>query len=70
MHFSTSDGKECDVPDMCGFCDMDTGGNHQPNCPLYFVPSYYLPYWGINEMSLRRIHDRDITRSLRVSLRI
>ena len=21
--------------DMCGYCQMTTGGQHQPNCPLF-----------------------------------
>lgn len=30
--------------DMCGYCEMDTGGQHQPNCPLFQpFPSLLLP---------------------------
>ena len=38
MHYSFSDGTVLDVPDMCGYCQMTTGGAHQPNCPLYQPP--------------------------------
>lgn len=33
MYYSFTDGTERTVPDMCGYCPMDTGGNHSPNCP-------------------------------------
>jgi hypothetical protein len=34
MKFSFTDGKEIMVPDMCGFCLMGTGGQHELNCLL------------------------------------
>ena len=34
MRFSTTDGRVWDAPDMCGCCQLDTAGNHQPHCPL------------------------------------
>jgi len=34
MKYITTDGKEYDFPEMCPYCEMNTGG-HQFNCPLY-----------------------------------
>ena len=34
MRFSTTDGRVWDTPDMCGYCQLDTAGNHQSHCPL------------------------------------
>ena len=34
MRFNTTDGKVWDTPDMCGYCQLDTAGNHQSYCPL------------------------------------
>jgi len=38
MILTTTDGKEYISPDMCGYCDLDTGGAHQVNCPCYQPP--------------------------------
>ena len=35
MRITTTDGQEYITPDMCGYCEMDTGGEHQANCPCY-----------------------------------
>ena len=35
MYFTTTNGQQIFIPDMCQFCDMKTGGGHQYNCPLY-----------------------------------
>jgi len=35
MHFSTSDGKQWDVPEMCAHCQLNTGGEHEKDCPLF-----------------------------------
>ena len=35
MRITTTDGRVYERPDMCGYCSMDTGGNHQFNCPCY-----------------------------------
>lgn len=34
MRFSTTDGKEYDVPDQCPYCGLSTGGQHGAGCPL------------------------------------
>ena len=34
MHFSTADGREWDVADMCAYCNMSTGGQHESHCPI------------------------------------
>ena len=33
MRITTTDGQEYTMPDMCGYCNMDTAGNHEMNCP-------------------------------------
>lgn len=33
MHFSFSDGREVFKPDMCGYCQLNTGGQHEVKCP-------------------------------------
>ena len=43
MKFSTTDGQVYDVANMCAFCNMDTGGNHQPFCPCYQPLQTYVP---------------------------
>lgn len=35
MRFSYTDGTTIDIPDMCAYCNMDTGGNHEPHCPFF-----------------------------------
>lgn len=35
MRITTTDGKVYDRPDMCGYCEMTTGGQHQWNCPAF-----------------------------------
>ena len=35
MYFSLSDGREIFKADMCAHCQLDTGGGHNPNCPLF-----------------------------------
>ena len=34
MYFGTTDGKEVHKPDICSYCNLDTGGQHQQNCPM------------------------------------
>ena len=33
MHFSTTDGGKWDISDMCAYCSMTTGGQHEAQCP-------------------------------------
>ena len=40
MYYSFSDGTTFDIPDMCGYCELTTGGQHQWNC-LAFPPIYF-----------------------------
>ena len=35
MRITTTDGQEHDIPDMCAYCEMNSGGEHKPDCPLY-----------------------------------
>ena len=35
MYFSFSDGREIFKADMCGYCQLNTGGEHEENCPLF-----------------------------------
>lgn len=35
LTYTTTDGRVIDVPDICGHCQLDTGGNHEPHCPFY-----------------------------------
>lgn len=35
MHFSFTDGRELDIPDMCACCHISTGGRHESHCPLF-----------------------------------
>lgn len=30
--------------DMCGYCEMDTGGNHHPDCPCARLTFTNIPY--------------------------
>ena len=36
MRFSYTDGTIVDIPDQCAHCQLDTAGNHQSWCPLYW----------------------------------
>lgn len=40
MYYSFADGRELNVPDMCGYCQMTTGGAHELHCPLYEQSTY------------------------------
>ena len=35
MYFSFSDGREIFKADMCGCCQLNTGGEHEKDCPFY-----------------------------------
>jgi len=35
MYFSFSDGREIFKTDMCAHCQLNTGGEHEKNCPLF-----------------------------------
>lgn len=35
MRITTTDGNDCEFPDMCGYCAITTGGRHQSNCPAF-----------------------------------
>jgi len=35
MYFSFTDGREIFKADMCAHCQLDSGGGHNPNCPLF-----------------------------------
>lgn len=37
MIHTTTDGNEYITPDSCESCELDTGGGHNPKCPLYSV---------------------------------
>ena len=37
MQYDTA-GNPTNFYDMCGCCQMDTGGKHQSHCPLYQPP--------------------------------
>lgn len=59
MRFTTTDGRVYDVPDMCAHCQMDTGGNHEPHCPLY-IPSnveFILQIGRVAKWSRRQTHN-------------
>ena len=32
MYFATTDGKEVHKFDMCSYCNLNTGGEHQADC--------------------------------------
>ena len=34
MYFSLTDGREIFTADMCGYCQLNTGGEHEKDCPL------------------------------------
>ncbi|MCK5601031.1 hypothetical protein KAR91_04125 [Candidatus Pacearchaeota archaeon] len=38
MRLTTTDGKDEIIPDICGYCQTDTAGNHEPKCPCYVNP--------------------------------
>jgi len=35
MYFSLSNGREFFKADMCGYCQLSTGGEHEKDCPLF-----------------------------------
>ena len=37
MQYNTA-GQPMEFYDMCAFCELDTGGNHQVWCPCYRLP--------------------------------
>jgi len=41
MRITTTDGQKYILPDMCIYCQMTTGGEHQLNCPLYGQPTLW-----------------------------
>ena len=34
MYFTTTDGREVCQSDMCTYCNLDTSGEHQKDCPM------------------------------------
>jgi len=34
MKISTTDGNEYWYPDFCPYCNLDTAGNHEFDCPM------------------------------------
>ena len=50
MYFTTTNGQQIFIPEMCQFCDMGTGGGHQYNCPLYPHERYEIRIVFINEL--------------------
>lgn len=68
MRLTTTDGKEIITPDTCGYCRMDTAGQHDPKCPCYvnshvtyeinghlFVEFQYHPLYNKKFISIKRI---------------
>lgn len=39
MYSSFTNGRVLDVPDMCGYCDITTGGEHEGGCSLFPAPN-------------------------------
>lgn len=35
MKITTTDDKEINIPETCGYCQIDAEGNHDPKCPCY-----------------------------------
>lgn len=33
--YDTGGQRRYTIPDMCPYCQLDSAGNHQPDCPLY-----------------------------------
>jgi len=50
MYFTTTNGQQIFIPEMCQFCDMGIGGGHQYNCPLYPHERYEIRIVFINEL--------------------
>jgi len=44
MKVSTTDGREYWIPDFCPYCNLDTGGSHEAECP-----NRYILYYGEEE---------------------
>ena len=38
MRFSYANGDVIDVPEMCGHCQLTTGGQHETGCPFHVPP--------------------------------
>ena len=42
MKIITTAGKEYIATDQCAYCNIDTAGNHEINCPNY---QYRIGFW-------------------------
>ncbi len=37
MFILTTGGHDFEIADVCGYCSLTTGGEHQASCPLYLI---------------------------------
>ncbi len=43
MEYTTTDGQNICIPDMCGFCSLSTSGGHELNCPMGLQLGWFGP---------------------------
>jgi len=53
MRITTTDRRVNDYPNMCGYCEITTGGQHQGNCPLF-------------QLQIPRVHLLETNRRIRI----
>ena len=63
MHYSFTNGRVLDIPDMCGYCEITTGGYHQLNCPAF--PPIHKLYEGVKNIE-KHIFGQHIREAIRI----
>ena len=59
MEYTTTSGETTRIPNMCGFCSLNTGGGHEPNCPMGLQIGWFDPGSGTTVFYTPRVMMQD-----------